>query len=192
MPFFYEMQRQMPFFILCNARRPFFIQCDAKCPLSFDIFLRNSAGWNHKNSVKINEVMPSHPSTTAYQNDHAVYIRYHCIRECKGTKHAMHFFQSKLTMVWYGERSHSHAVAISTQHTHLHLPPDVSRDIDHSLLQFPANYVHHEIQGMAQLSNLTPEQSAALPTKKQLTQRRATLVKARNENDLTQTLDQYP
>lgn len=103
----------------------------------------------------------------------------------------MHFFQSKLTLVWYGERFHSHSVPISTEITQLRLAPDVAREVDLELMQHKPNYVHHHIQGLAQLGNLSAEQAASLPTRKQLANRRAALVVTRKENDLSSSLEQY-
>jgi hypothetical protein len=139
---------------------------------------RNSAGWQTKETLRINHVMPEHPSILSYTNDHVVFTRYQCLHQCKATKYAFHFFESQLTFVWYGEHFHSHAMAVSAQHPHVNLSPEAQVILDEQLLKYPKNTVYHKIQGAATLAGLTAEAKASLPSGHYLDNRRAALLNA--------------
>lgn len=159
----YVVYLHVPFVCTCNFSR------------------RNGAGWHTKQTIKIDSIMPEHPSMLSYKTDHAVYTRYQCLRECSATKYAFHFFQSQLTCVWYGEKFHSHSVAVSAKHTQLRLSPDAARQVDEELLRRPANYVHNKLQGLAMQANLTPLQASNLPQLQHLSYRRTALLSAVKE-----------
>lgn len=125
-----------------------------------------------KQNVTLLDAYPEYASELNIEHNTKVFQRYHCTaHDCKAAKYVFHLVQSRLSLVWYKNKAHSHTAPFESKSHVYQLDTANQHALDTMLRQNHPSFAFNMMMANAVQAKMTAAQISALPTLKQLQNR---------------------